>query len=113
MIKPQLKDTVTPLRTGFSWSRSPLQRGFALLLLPSEAFHQKEIITMHLVALTPRPLATWIWTITCARLDSKGASIPRPQTPSKVERASRIEVDGEEEEVFLQERSILPTYIYT
>ena len=52
---------------------------------------------MHLVALTPRPLATWIWTITCARLDSNGASIPRPQTPSKVERAAGIETDKEKE----------------
>ena len=52
---------------------------------------------MHLFALTPRPLASWIWEITCARLDSKGASIPRPQTPSKVERAAGIEADREEE----------------
>ena len=53
---------------------------------------------MHFVALTPRPLASWIWTITSSRLDSNGASIPSSQTPSKVERATGIEVDREEEE---------------
>ena len=62
---------------------------------------------MHLVALTPRPLAAWIWVISCARLDSNGASIPRPQTPSKVERAAGIEADREEEETLYKKEYFL------